>query len=60
MVPEVIGTEDDPPLHQHGGEELDDLTRTEGTEEKGEIDVLQSGVQRSGEGHCLQLPTPRL
>ena len=53
IIPEVAGAEDDPPLHEHGGEELDDLTRTEGREQQREVNVLQSRVQRSGQRDCL-------
>ena len=57
---EVAGAQDDPPLHEDGGEDLDDLARTEGREEEREVDVLQARVQRSRELHCLHSTSPGL
>ena len=50
---ERVGTEDDPPLHQQGGEELDDLALGEGGKQQAEVHVLQTRVQRSSEGYRL-------
>ena len=50
---EGVCAEDDSPLHEQGGEELDDLPCGESREEKVEVHVLETRVHGPTEGESL-------